>query len=255
MRRNDMTYENKIKEIDEFKKKIDKHRPFDKHTLEQLKEYYRIGLTYSSNALEGNSLTETETKIVLEDGITIGGKPIRDHYEALGHSEAYDLLYRLAKTTVITEKDILELHRLFYYRIDQPKAGHYRKEKVIITGTDFIPPPPSRVPALMKKFILDIPKMRKKYHPVEFSALLHKEFVARHPFVDGNGRAARLLMNLALLQNGYVITIIPPVLRNDYINAIKKTQIEPKTDIPFINFISAMVYESMLDYLRLLNAL
>ncbi|MFH0888099.1 MAG: Fic family protein [Planctomycetota bacterium] len=250
-----MPYDNRIKEIDEFKKQIDKHRPFDKHTLEQLKEYYRIGLTYSSNALEGNSLTETETKIVLEDGITIGGKPMRDHYEAMGHSEAYDLLYRLSETTAITEKDILELHRLFYYRIDQSNAGYYRKEKVIITGTDFIPPPPAKVPQLMKKFILDIPKMRKKYHPVEFSALLHKEFVTIHPFTDGNGRAARLLMNLALLQTGYVIAIIPPVLRNDYINAIKKTQADPQTDILFINFISAMVYESMRDYLRLLKAL
>lgn len=250
-----MPYENRIKEIDELKKSIDKHRPLDRHTLEQLKEYYRIGLTYSSNALEGNSLTETETKIVLEDGIAIGGKPLRDHYEAMGHSEAYDLLYRLSKTTAITEKDILELHRLFYYRIDQSNAGHYRKEKVIITGTDFIPPSPAKVPRLMKKFILDIPKMRKKYHPVEFSALLHKEFVTIHPFTDGNGRAARLLMNLALLQTGYVIAIIPPVLRNDYINAIKKTQATPQTDIPFINFISAMVYESMKDYLRLLKAL
>jgi Fic family protein len=249
-----MLYDNRIKEIDRLKKRLDKYRPFNKGALEKLKEYYRIGLTYSSNALEGNSLTETETKIVLEDGITIGGKPIRDHYEALGHSEAYNLLYLLAKARAITEKDILELHRLFYYRIDQSNAGHYRKEKVIITGTDFIPPP-ARVPALMKKFVLDISKMRKKYHPVEFAALLHKEFVTIHPFTDGNGRAARLLMNLALLQNGYVIAIIPPVLRNDYINAIKKTQAEPKTDIPFTNFISAMVYESMRDYLRLLNAL
>lgn len=97
--------------------------------------------------------------------------------------------------------------------------------------------------------------MRRKYHPVEFSALAHKDLVTIHPFIDGNGRAARLLMNLTLLQSGYVITIIPPVLRNDYINAIKKSQIEPTDDRPFINFISAMVYESMKDYMRLLNAL
>lgn len=223
--------------------------------MEQLKEYYRIGLTYSSNALEGNSLTETETKIVLEDGITIGGKPIRDHYEATGHSEAYNLLYRLAKNKEITEKDILDLHRLFYYRIDEKNAGKYRKEKVIITGTEFIPPPPSKLSGLMKKFARNIPLIRKKYHPVEFSALIHKEFVTIHPFVDGNGRTARLLMNLALLQSGYVITIIPPVLRNYYISAIGKTQIEPVDNTTFVNFISAMVYESMKDYMRLLNAL
>lgn len=250
-----MTYENKIKEIDELKKKTDKHRPFDKHTLKQLKEYYRIGLTYSSNALEGNSLTETETKIVLEDGITIGGKPVKDHYEAMGHSEAYDLLYRLATNKEIAEKDILELHRLFYYRIDETNAGHYRKVKVIITGTEFVPPAPARIPRLMKEFVSKIPGKRKKLHPVEFAAILHREMVSIHPFVDGNGRTARLLMNLALLQCGYTIAVIPPILRNEYIDAIKKTQTSPQTDAPFVNFISAMVYESMRDYLRLLNAL
>jgi Fic family protein len=97
--------------------------------------------------------------------------------------------------------------------------------------------------------------IREKYHPVEFSALLHKELVTIHPFIDGNGRTARLLMNLALLQGGYVVTIIPPILRNDYIDAIKKAQIESKSDTPFINFISAMVHEAMKDYMRLLNAL
>lgn len=250
-----MPYNNRIKEIDEIKKEIDRHRPFKRETLEKLKEYYRIGLTYSSNALEGNSLTETETKIVIEDGITIGGKPIKDHYEAMGHSEAYDLLYNLAKNKEITEENIKDLHRLFYYRINLKNAGQYRKEKVIITGAEFIPPPPAKIPELMKEFVLDISKMRRKYHPVEFSAVLHKELVTIHPFIDGNGRTARLLMNLALLQRGYVITIIPPVLRNDYIDAIKKAQAESKSDTPFINFISAMVYEAMRDYLRLLSAL
>lgn len=250
-----MPYNNRIKEIDEIKKEIDRHRPLKTGTLDKLKEYYRIGLTYSSNALEGNSLTETETKIVIEDGITIGGKPIRDHYEAMGHSEAYDLLYNLAKNKEISEEDIKDLHRLFYYRINLNNAGEYRKEKVIITGTEFIPPPPSDIPALMKKLVLDIPKIREKYHPVEFSALLHKELVTIHPFIDGNGRTARLLMNLALLQSGYVVTIIPPILRNDYIDAIKKAQVESKSNTPFINFISGMVLEAMKDYMRLLNAL
>ena len=250
-----MQYENRTKEIDELKHKIDKHRPLTKHALEQLKEYYRIGLTYTSNAIEGNSLTETETKIVIEDGITIGGKPLKDHYEAMGHSEAFSFLYDLAKNKTITEADILKLHHLFYYRIDENDAGKYRKVNVLITGSNFRPPAHSKVPALMKKFTDNIPAMQKKYHPVEFSARIHKEFVTIHPFVDGNGRAARLLMNLALLQSGYVITIIPPILRNDYINAIKKSQIEPKDDKPFINFISSMVYESAKEYIRLLESL
>ena len=250
-----MNGENKILEIDALKKEIDKHRPLSDAALGQLTNYYRIGLTYSSNALEGNSLTETETKVVIEDGITIGGKPLRDHYEAMGHSEAFTRLYSLAKKKIITGEDILGLHHLFYYRIDETRAGKYRKEKVIITGSSFVPPPPSQIAGLMEKFTSNIPKLRKKYHPVEFAAFLHKELATIHPFIDGNGRTARLLMNLALLQTGYGITIIPPVLRSEYINALKKAQTGTKASRPFINFISGMVCESMKDCQRLLNAL
>src|SRR3989338_3365918 len=128
-------YENRIEDIDRLKKKIDKHRPLTPAQLSKLKEYYCIGLTYSSNALEGNSLTETETKVVIEDGLTIGGKPLKDHYEAIGHGEAFNFLYGLSKQQTISEKDILKLHHFFYYRIDEKKAGQYRTEKVIITST------------------------------------------------------------------------------------------------------------------------
>jgi Fic family protein len=219
--------------------------------LKQIREYFRIGMTYSSNALEGNSLTETETKIVIEDGLTIGGKPVRDHLEALGHSEAYDLLFRLAKSQDITEANIKELHRLFYYRIDVKQAGKYRKLRVIITGTNFIPPAPERIPVLMESFIAGLPETRVKRHLVEFAAIIHKEFVTIHPFIDGNGRAARLLMNLALLQAGYPLAIIPPVLRRDYLDALNKTQ--KGDDGPFIRFITGVCYESAKDYLRLLE--
>src|SRR3972149_2291179 len=148
-------YGKTIKDVDELQREIDNYRPLPRHALRQLKEYYRIRLTYSSNALEGNSLTETETKIVLEEGITIGGKPLKDHLEALGHSEAYDHLHKLSKNRVITEKDILELHKLFYYRIDKENAGVYRKVPVIITGVDFKFPPPSKIRPLMQEFVKD----------------------------------------------------------------------------------------------------
>jgi len=246
-------FENRIKQIDELKKELQKFRPLSKSMLEQIKAYYRVGFTYSSNALEGNTLTETETKVVLEDGITIGGKPIKDHYEALGHAQAYDCLFQLAKAKSISEKDICQLHHLFYYRLDEKMAGQYRQDKGIITGTTFLPPVAKDIPILMKKFVAALAGWRKKYHPVEYAALLHKELVSIHPFVDGNGRTARLLMNLALLQGGYVITIIPPILRSDYINALKKAQVKPVSDKPFINFISGCVYESMQEYLRLLK--
>ena len=133
-----MEFKDCLQKIDQFKSELDKHRPLSRHQVEQLKAYYRIGLTYSSNALEGNSLTETETKVVIEDGITIGGKPLKDHYEAMGHSEAFDWIYQLAKNQEIREKDILELHRLFMYRMDAKNAGKYRAQKVMITGTPFL---------------------------------------------------------------------------------------------------------------------
>ncbi|MBN2374404.1 Fic family protein [bacterium] len=250
-----MNYDNKIKEIDKLNEKIEQFRPISKDLLKQIKEYYRIGLTYSSNAIEGNILTETETKVVLEDGLTIAGKPLRDHYEATGHSEAYELVYDLAKKKTIAEKDILNIHKLFYYRIDLENAGHYRKVPVVISGTEYIPPPPSKVPALMKKFIAKLPSIRKKHHPVETAAMIHKEIVDIHPFVDGNGRTARLLMNLSLFQAGYTITIIPPVFRADYIALIKQSQTDKKDASGFINFISSMVYESTKDYYRLLKEL
>jgi Fic family protein len=240
-----------LKKIDALRVKIDAHRPLDAHTLKQVREYFRISMAYSSNALEGNSLTETETKIVIEDGITIGGKPVRDHLEALGHSEAYDLLFRLAKSQDITEANVKELHRLFFYRIDAKQAGKYRKRRVIITGTDFIPPGPERITGLMESFIAGLPEVRAKRHPVEFAALIHKELVTIHPFIDGNGRAARLLMNLALLQAGYPVAIIPPILRRDYLDTLNRTH--KGDDGPFIKFISAVCYESAKEYLRLLE--
>jgi Fic family protein len=240
-----------LKKIDALNDRIDAHRPIDKQLLKQIKEYFRIGLAYSSNALEGNSLTETETKIVIEDGITIGGKPVKDHFEALGHSEAYDLLYDLAKGKEITEANIKALHRLFYYRIDEKQAGKYRKHKVIITGTTFIPPAPEQIPDLMKSFVNSIPDYRKKLHPVEYSAIIHKELVMIHPFIDGNGRAARLLMNLALLQAGYPIAVIPPVLRREYLNSLN--MIHRGNEKSFIKFITEVCYVSSKEYLRLLE--
>lgn len=248
-----MNYKNKLIQIDKLNNEIHSFPPISKNALKQIKEYFRIGLTYSSNALEGNTLTETETKIVLEDGLTIAGKPLKDHYEAAGHSEAFDLIYDLAKKKIITEKDILGIHRLFYYRIDEDNAGKYRKVPVTITGTEYLPPAPGKVSALMEKFVEKIPAMRKKLHPMVFAAKLHEELVNIHPFVDGNGRTARLLMNLALFQAGYPITMIPPVVRADYIAFIKRSQSGKKDDTDFVNFIGCMVYESSKDYLRLLK--
>lgn len=246
-----MTFENRIKDIDNLKPKIDSMRPIDNVTISSLKEYYKIGLTYSSNAIEGNTLTETETKVIIEDGITIGGKTLREHYEAIGHAEAYDFIYSIINQKDIDTESILKIHKLFYYRMDENNAGKYRTQKVVITGTDYTPPAPKDVPKLMNNFIENINNKKNILHPVELSAMIHTDFVNIHPFIDGNGRTARLLMNLNLIKNGYPITIIPPILRTEYINAVRKANYNENSD--FLNLISNMVYESMKDYLRLIK--
>ena len=246
-------YTNRFEDNKEYKRKIDAYRPLDKDIVKQIQEYYRIGLTYSSNALEGNTLDITETKVVLEDGLTINGKPLRDHLETLGHSDAFYELLKLSKNHTITENDIKNLHKLFYRHIDETNAGTYRTKKVIVTGSDVSFPNPDELSGLMQNFVQEIPKMQERMFPVEFAAMVHARFVNIHPFIDGNGRVARLIMNLALLQSGYNITVIPRVVRADYIRAIQETN--HKNYTPFVNFISEMVLESQKEYLRLIKNL
>jgi Fic family protein len=236
---------------DEYKSKINALRPLSNEALVQVKEYYKIGLTYASNALEGNTLSLIETKIVLEDGITIGGKPLKDHYETVGHAKAFDEILKLAKNVNFTEDDIKLLHKLFYEKIDSDKAGKYRTSQVIITGSDVELPKPEELNEKMHEFILQLPKLKAELHPVEYAAIVHIIFVNIHPFTDGNGRVARLLMNLALLQTGYNIVVIPPVVRADYIYALQETNKGNNTD--FINFISEMVLESQKEYLKIIS--
>lgn len=248
-----MIYDDKIEQVDQLQQQINQLRPLHQDALLQLREYYRIGLTYSSNALEGNTLTESETKVVIEDGLTVSGKPLRDHLEAIGHSEAFDTLYELSKSEKIDEVAILNLHRMFYYRIDADNAGNYRTKPVIITGTSFVPPAPSKIPPAMKSFCKQIPQQKITSHPVYFAAWLHIQLATIHPFIDGNGRAARLLMNLALMQSGHPITIIPPMLRSDYISALQASN--SGDNMPFNNLLSNMVWEAQREYLRLVKSL
>lgn len=236
--------------VDNYKSQIDVFRPFEGNILKQIRDYYKIGLTYSSNALEGNSLTETETKILLEDGLTVGGKPIRDYYEAAGHGKAYDYIYAAAQGEPISESLIQTIHRLFYSMIDSDNAGIYRQERVIITGSFYPTPTPAKIPELMSSFANWLSQNEDILHPVEFAAQAHKRFVFIHPFIDGNGRVARLLMNLCLLRNGYTIGIIPPILRNEYIALLEKAHTDDK---PFVHFITERVEETQRDLLRLLQ--
>lgn len=238
------------KTIDLYKKEIDKYRPFEGDMLEQIKAYYKIGLTWSSNALEGNTYTESETKVLLEDGLTVGGKPLRETFEVLGHGKAYDFMYTILKGKEITEDHVLTMHKLFYEDIEENYAGKYRDMNVIITGSKYPVTDYKNINYEMDALFNWINSERQNYHPVEFAALLHKRFVFIHPFKDGNGRVARLLMNTALIQDGYLLALIPPILRNDYIALLEKAH---RDDKPFIEFIAERVKESEKEIMRLLH--
>lgn len=236
--------------IDRYKMAIDEQHPFEGELLKELKAYYRIGLTWSSNAIEGNTLTESETKVLLEDGLTAGGKPLKDTFEALGHAQAYDFMFSLLRSRQISESDILTMHRMFYKDIDPQAAGRYRTRSVIITGSEYPVCKVEQIQSEIDQLFQWVASDRNKYHPVEFAAQLHKRFVFIHPFIDGNGRIARLLMNTALIQDGYMLAIIPPVLRQEYISLLEHAH---KNDRPFMDFIAERVLESEKEIMRLLH--
>lgn len=238
--------------IDRCHKAIGEIRPFEGHMLKQLKDYYRIGLTWSSNAIEGNTLTISETKVVLEDGLTIGGRPLRDFYETVGHGKAYDFMFTLIGERRITVKDIKTMHRLFYKSIDETNAGIWRKESVIVSGSEYVFPRPQEIEEQMQALEEWVIAERGNYRPVVFAAMLHLKFVLIHPFIDGNGRTSRLIMNLALIQDGYQMAIIPPVLQPEYNDTIRQFQNKGKPE-PFCDFIAERVYETQKEIMRLLH--
>ena len=248
-------YQSRLQEIDNLKAKIDSFRPLSENILKQIKAYFKISFTYTSNAIEGNTLSLSETKIIIEDGITIGGKPVKDHLEVIGQANAYDLLFDIAQNEKdITEQTILKLHHMLYNNIDEAKSGKYRDCNVLITGSEYELPKHDKLSELMQEFCAEIPVKKENLHPVEFSAWLHERLVSIHPFIDGNGRTARLIMNLALLQAGYNIITIPPVVRNDYIFGLQEAQLKNNIQ-PFTNFISEMVLEAQKEYLRIIERL
>lgn len=245
-----MISEKYCRELAENQEKISGARPFAEPLLSRLRAYYRIGLTWSSNALEGNTLTESETKVLLEDGLTAGGKPLRDTYEAVGHAKAYDFMFSLLHHQDVSEADILRLHFLFYSQIDEARAGVYRQEPVFISGSSHPVTAPEDIPQAMRAFCSWLREERKQLPPVEQAALAHQKFVFIHPFIDGNGRVARLLMNVVLIQNGWLPAVIPPIRRAEYIRLLEKAHEDVK---PFTDFIAEMEIEAQRELIRLLH--
>ena len=245
-----------LNKIDCYAKLIREKRPLSTDEVKELDDYFRIGTTYTSNALEGNSLTLSETKVLIEDGITIGGKPIRDCYEATGHAKAYDYMLRTARGGELSfsEDVILQLHALFYSGIDPEHAGRYRTGQVFISGTEYVPPAASEVPGQMAALVAELNARKNDMHPVLLAAYAHRRLVDIHPFQDGNGRTARLLMNLILLNKGYCIVSIPPILRHDYIMALQRVQHpDAPSDEAFIRLICECELQAQRDFCRMFH--
>ncbi|MBU0479654.1 MAG: Fic family protein [Proteobacteria bacterium] len=224
-----------LRRIDEGKRLIDKYRPLPVSVLTRLKGQLVIDWTYNSNAIEGNTLTLKETKLVLEDGLTVGRKSLREHLEAINHRDAIAYVEELAREDAnISERNIKEIHALVLREIDPKYAGRYRDIQVRISGSGHLPPGPllieEKMAAFARKWLTDTGKT----HPVTLAAMAHFELAAIHPFVDGNGRTARLLMNLLLMKNGYVPAIILKNDRRKYYDALEKAHKGEVNDFVFL---------------------
>lgn len=212
----------KFSKLDALKTKLDSYRPLDPQVLSNLHENLVLQWTYHSNAIEGNTLTLKETKVALE-GITIGGKTLREHFEAINHRDAILLVEELvAEQQPLDEWTIKSLHQLVLKNIDTAHAGQYRGVNVLISGAEHRPPEALLVPEQMQAFIHWYETDAQHLHPVERAARVHGEFVKIHPFIDGNGRTSRLLMNLELMKSGFPATVITVEQRLAYYEALDK---------------------------------
>ena len=197
----------RLHECDALKSRLSEMRPLPVEALKKIEEAFNIEYTYESNRIEGNTLTLQETELVVNEGVTIAGKSMREHLEAINHAEAIDYIKDFAHNgREISERTIKEIHALVLHGIDRENAGRYRAVPVMIIGSVHTPPQPYLIAPQMESFIIRFRKMEEaKEHPVIIAAYLHDELVRIHPFIDGNGRTSRLLMNLYLLRNGYTI--------------------------------------------------
>ncbi|QAA33030.1 Fic family protein [Clostridium manihotivorum] len=242
-----------FKQIDEKKRLLDSKRPLNSAALENLKKYFDVELTYNSNAIEGNTLTITETKVILEDGLTIGkGKSLREHLEVINHKEAIDYVDDIiSKNLDISERVIRDLHYIILKSIDNKNAGEYRKTNVLISGSKHIPVEHFLVKERMIELVDWYNANKEKKHPIEIAAEFHFKFVYIHPFIDGNGRTARLLMNIILMRSGYPISVVRTEDRDRYMKALEVASTEGRVD-DFIEIIAEAVDRSLDMYLYVL---
>lgn len=243
-----------LKRIDEKLKLIDSNRPLSANLVRKLKEQFSIEMTYNSNAIEGNRLTLKETFLVINEGITVKGKSLKDHLEAKNHYEALNYLYDLVeheKRQTVSERLIRSLQQLVIKDLEEQGSGEYRKGSVMIPGSAHRPPDAIEVPQLMNDLIVWVKKNTNKMHPVELAALAHHKLVNIHPFVDGNGRTARLFMNLLLMQQGFPLVILLKNDRKKYYRSLEKADKGDTSE--FEKLIAQAVERSMNLYLKVIK--
>ncbi len=236
--------------IDNLKARLDALRPLPENTVKSLHEALVVEWTYHSNAIEGNTLTLKETKVVLE-GITVGGKSMREHFEAINHKEAIEWVEDvIAQREPVTERLVKSIHQLVLKGIDNSNAGRYRTENVMIAGAVHTPPDHIHLPQLMNELVSNY--FNSEAHPVEKAARLHTDFVGMHPFVDGNGRTARLLMNFVLMSYGYLPVVIRAEDRLAYYETLDKAHTQKQYG-DFIDRVAQGQERALSQYLTLLG--
>lgn len=237
-----------LKRLDTKKRQLDSLRPLPAAALNRLKEQILVEWIYNSNAIEGSTITLHETKLILETGLTIGGKSLREHFEVINHRDAIDYVEVLVNgQEPVDPFQVRQINKLVLSRIDDDAAGAYRTTQVRIAGAAHTPPEAWLVPQQMEdwgKWLNDNPDL----HPVELAALAHHRLVAIHPFVDGNGRTARLVMNLLLMRQGYPPTVILRTNRQQYYRVLAEADAGKPTRL--INFVGRAVERSLTLFLE-----
>lgn len=241
-----------LDEIDTLKTKLDSFRQFDSYRIAQALE---LEYTFESNRIEGNTMTLRETDLVINEGLTISGKSMREHLEVINHQEAIAYIKELVqKNSSINEREVLSIHNLILRGIHPEEAGRYRKVQVMIKGSTHMPPQPYMVAKEMEDFFIWYESNKSILHPIVLAAEIHERLVTIHPFIDGNGRTSRLVMNLVLLQHGYIIANIKGdyETRMKYYEALETAQTKNNKE-DFLLFIAEKEKESLERYLSIIG--
>ncbi|MFZ0596358.1 MAG: Fic family protein [Flavobacterium sp.] len=245
------TLENLLKEIDALKSKLDSYRQYDSYRITQAIE---LEYTFESNRIEGNTMTLRETDMVINEGLTISGKSMREHLEAINHHEAIGFIKDLMQRNVsLNERDLLSIHNLILRGIIPEDAGRYRKVQVMIKGSTHMPPQPFLVAKQMEDYFIWYEINKSKLHPIILAAEMHERLVTIHPFIDGNGRTSRLVMNLILLQKGYIIANIKGDYdtRMQYYQTLETAQTKNNKE-DFLLFVAKIEKENLERYIGII---